>query len=210
MSKETTRDLSAEINRILNIKDSYEAPAAMMKEILNPETRRKMFMDFIDLFDGDMSYEWFEGYFEDEHADRRTKKQDFTPTSVSKLISEVLQSKPSDDVSIIEEPAAGTGSTIIQHWNYSRKGTFPWTFRPDDYLYLVTEKSRKTLPFLIFNIMLRGMNAIVIHGDALTREADEAYWVWNEKNTAMEFSDIFVIPHTKRNEEMLHINFKLS
>ena len=70
-----------------------------------------MFFQFLEAFDYDLSYEWFYNYFQDEHADRKNNKQDFTPVCVSNLISEMLNCKVSkDDYTIISEPAAGTGS----------------------------------------------------------------------------------------------------
>lgn len=197
MSKPATESTLCKVNRILGISDSYEAPAKMMELLLGDSTNRRMiFHVFLEQFEYDLSYEWFYNYFQDEHADRKNNKQDFTPVCVSNLISEMLSCKPRDDsYTIIEEPAAGTGSTIIAHWHKSfRLCRFPWDYRPDDYLYRLTELSSKTVPFLLFNVMIRGMNAIVIHGNSLTKEIEAAYWIYNEENNPMGFSDIYIIP----------------
>lgn len=194
-SKQTTENTLSKVNRILGINESYKAPEAMMKALFDEENRKGMFLQFMEAFDYELDREWFYEYFEDEHADRKTKKQDFTPQSVSNLMAGILMAtkvKEDDrDYQVVEEPAAGCGSTIIQHWNNTRKGHTPWDFRPDDYLYLLTEKASKTIPFLLFNLMIRGMNAIVIHGDALTQEMYAGYWIYNEQNTSMVFSDIY-------------------
>lgn len=141
-----------------------------------------------------------------EHADRKNNKQDFTPTCISGLIARLFGNEP--QVGIIEEPAAGTGGTIISHWYAeTRKCRFPWDYRPDDYLYILTELSDKTLPFLLFNLMIRGMNAIVKHGDALTQEVKDIYWIFNQSNQLMCYSDIYVTEHSRQIEKMLDIKF---
>ena len=79
--------VTEKINNLLNIKDSYQAPQRIM-EILysDKETRDKYFMDFLNAFDMDVTYDWFHEYFQDEHADRKKHKQDFTPNSISQLL----------------------------------------------------------------------------------------------------------------------------
>lgn len=77
-----------EINRILSINDSYQAPEKIMKFILeNGDEKRKVFSEMSELFRFDFSFDWFHQYFEDEHADRKNNKQDFTPECISKLVS---------------------------------------------------------------------------------------------------------------------------
>lgn len=199
-------DTLSKVNKVLGITESYKAPERIMQMLFDPGQREKMFFGFMDVFNHDLSSEWFYQYFEDEHADRKNRGQDFTPESVSKLTAELL-SRKAEGLSIIEEPAAGCGSMVIQHWNGTRKGVLPWDYRPDDYLYILGEKTSKTIPFLLLNLMIRGMNAIVIHGDSLTREAEDIYWICNEANQAMCFSDIYKAEHTERIAEMFDIKW---
>ncbi|MCJ1668556.1 dUTP diphosphatase [Staphylococcus sp. NRL 19/737] len=79
------------INDILNIRDSYQAPRKIM-EILHGdiETRNIIFMEFLEAFDKDVSFDWFHDYFQDEHANRKKHKQDFTPQSISRLLADML------------------------------------------------------------------------------------------------------------------------
>lgn len=204
MSKQATKNMLSKVNEILGIDDSYKAPAKMMQLIKNPDTAEKIFFEFLKTFNYDLSYEWFNDYFEDEHADRKNKKQDFTPTSISRLMSEILSQNA---IGIIYEPACGTGSTIIQHWYKEIRKQVIWDYNPLNTLYYCEELSDKTIPFLLFNIMIRGMNAVVIHGDTLTRQAKNVYHCFNEKNDAMGFSDLFVLPKNKSTEMMFNIEF---
>lgn len=196
----------SKVNRLIGVEESYKAPEKIMEIISDKDRASEIFKKFLAEFDYDLSYEWFNEYFEDEHADRKNRKQDFTPTSVSRLMSELQGPEP--QYGVIYEPAAGTGSTIISHWyRESRKHRFPWDYQPDNYLYLCEELSDKTIPFLLFNILIRGMNALVIHGDTLTREAKEVYHCNNKENANMWFSELRKLPHTKEVEELCNVKF---
>lgn len=210
MSNRATKNtLLNDVNQILGIKDSYEAPGRMLEILKNPAEREGVFFKFLELFDYNLDEEWFYKYFQEEHADRKNNKQDFTPNSLSSLLSEMINSRKSDDgYIVIAEVSAGTGGMVISHWANERRKYLPWTFKPDDYLYLCTELSKKTIPFLIFNLMIRGINAIVIHGNSLTYEAENAYWIYNEKNDFMSFSDLYVAEHSEKVEKLLNIKFK--
>lgn len=209
MSKRATENTLSKVNKLLNISDSYQAPERIMQILKDESKRKEIFFNFLELFEYDLSYEWFYKYFQDEHADRKNQKQDFTPKSVSCLLSDILNTQPyKDTYRIIEEPAAGTGSTIIAHWYKSmRQCRFIWNFSPDDYLYKLTELSNKTIPFLLFNLMIRGMNAIVFHGNSLTNEIKDVFWIYNESNNPMGFSDLYICPHSERIEKMFKIKF---
>jgi len=196
----------SKVNRLIGIDESYKAPERVMQIISDREAAKEVFLKFLPEFDYDLSYEWFNEYFEDEHADRKNRKQDFTPTSISRLMSEMQGKQP--QYGVIYEPAAGTGSTIISHWyKESRKHKYPWDYQPDNYLYLCEELSDKTIPFLLFNLLIRGINALVIHGNTLTREAKEVYHCDNKLNSNMCFSELRKLPHVKEVEELCSVKF---
>lgn len=52
---------------------------------------------------------------------------------------------------------------------------------------------------------IRGINAIVIHGDSLTRKAKNIFWIYNESNNAMGFSELYEVPHTEKIAEMFGV-----
>lgn len=206
MSKQATESMLSKVNRLIGVDESYEAPGRVMEIVSNKETAREVFLRFLPEFAYDLSYEWFNKYFEDEHADRKNKKQDFTPTCLSGLMSEIYGAEP--QYGVIYEPAAGTGSTIISHWyKETMKHRFPWDYQPDNYLYLCGELSDKTIPFLLFNILIRGMNAVVIHGNTLTMEVKELYHCDNKNNSFMYFSELRKLPHTKEVEKLFNVKF---
>lgn len=190
-----------DINKIFGVSEAFLAPGALMEILWDKEKREDVFFDMMRLHDYDRSYDWFHEYFQEEHADRAKKKQDFTPPSLSRLVSEL------GDEGIIQEPACGTGSMVIAHWNRIKTENGFFGFEPSSLLFELEELSDKTIPFLLFNLMIRGVNAIVIHGNALTREAKGAFLIQNYDNDVMSFSDLNVLPYTKYTEKLLEIRF---
>lgn len=203
---EPTESIVSKINRLIGIDESYKAPERMMEIISHKKLASEVFSKFLPEFGYDLSYEWFHEYFEDEHSDRRCKKQDFTPVSVSKLTAAILHQEP--QYGIIYEPAAGTGIMTISHWNKEiRKHMFPWDYRPGRYLYVCEELSDRAVPFLLFNLLIRGMNALVIHGDALTREAKDVYHCYNRADSYISFSELRRLPHAEEVERCCNVKF---
>lgn len=103
------------VNSILGIDDAYKAPDKIMELISDEETRETLFKKFLNV-SSDLSFDWFHQYFEDEQAQRKKMKQDFTPDSVARLLSRVTNvrfarvSKTNNDgTHTYFEPTAGTG-----------------------------------------------------------------------------------------------------
>ena len=182
-----------DIHKILGVKESYEVPSAMYKLIFDKEKREKAFDKFLEI-EWNVSFDWFHHYFQDEHADRQMKKQDFTPESVAKILSEIVRNEASNGTTM--DVAGGTGGLIITKWNDDRMKHTPFDYYPSMYFYKCEELSDLTIPFLLFNLMIRGMNAVVIHGDALERTAKQVYFIQNTFDDYMKYSDLNVMPHS--------------
>jgi type I restriction enzyme M protein len=142
-----------DINKLLGATESYEAPDALMAVIAHKTRREKLFDRFLSE-NNDLSFDWFHEYFEDEHSDRRVKKQDFTPNCISDLMVNILPENGA-----VYDPAAGTGGMLIRKWR-----------RTPNNLFIGHELSNRALPFLLFNLSIRNMNAIITHGNSLTGE----------------------------------------
>lgn len=193
------------INKILDITDSYKAPDKIM-EILygDVKERDRIFNEFLELFDKDITYDWFHYYFQAEHAERKSKKQDFTPQSVSKVLNTIAGVNESWNY---YEPAAGTGGIMIEAWNQNRYKHSPLDFRPSEYYYTVEELSDRTFPFLLFNMCIRGLDGNAIHCDSITREAKGAFFIQNDKDDHMLFSSLNLLPYNEWTEKELNIKF---
>ncbi|MDW4066501.1 N-6 DNA methylase [Staphylococcus saprophyticus] len=197
-------DVTKKINDLLGIKDSYQAPQRIMDILYSGiEDRNKVFMNFLEAFDKDVTYDWFHDYFQDEHADRKKHKQDFTPQSISKLLGEIVGSEGNT----YYEPAAGTGGILIERWNQDRMKHSPFDYEPRDYYYTAEELSDRAIPFLLFNMLIRGMNGNVVQCDVLTREATGAFFIQNDANDFMGFSSLNLLPYNEDTATELNINF---
>ena len=107
------KNILSDINRMLGITDSYQAPEKIMNILTGDEKECiRVFKEFLNYFKCDISYDWFHEYFEDEHADRKNNKQDFTPKCLSTLVSKLLGS----DTGVTYEPTAGTGGMLISKY----------------------------------------------------------------------------------------------
>ncbi|TDR51695.1 N-6 DNA methylase, partial [Paenilisteria rocourtiae] len=155
--------------------------------------------DFLEL-EKDVSYDWFHIYFQDEHADRKKHMQDFTPNELSDVVSKLTgESQNTLDI------AAGTGGMTIRKWwgDCLREG--PFVYLPSQHLYQCEELSDRAVPFLLFNLLIRGMNATIVHGDVLSREVKQVYFIQNEHDDHLLFSNLNVMPHSKKVEREFNV-----
>lgn len=189
---------------LLGIDESYKAPEAIMNILMEPGERRSRFMQDVIALDHDLSHDTLQSYYEDEQALRGNHKQDYTPTSISRLASMLT----GDTSSTVSDPTAGTGSMIIARWwdDCLRSGS-PFTYKPSEHLYVCQELSDRAIPFLLLNLMMRGMNAIVIHGDTLTMEhVKGVLFIQNDRDDPFHFSSLNVMPYTDEVRTFLSIH----
>lgn len=203
------------VNQILGIDDAYKAPDRLLGLMLNDNERIATFKKFLKV-STDLSFDWFHEYFEDEQAERKSKKQDFTPDSIAMLLNK-LTSKTNG---YYYEPAAGTGGILITRWwqdcrtdpvhlHDGRISKLAWiTYDPRSYWYQVEELSDRAIPFLIFNMAIRGMNGVAIQCDSLSREAKGAYFIRNDTDNLLGFSEVIKVPKTINFEKELNIKWK--
>ena len=205
------------VNKILNIDDAYKAPDTLLALMLDKTQRENIFKKFINI-STDLSFDWFHEYFEDEQAERKSKKQDFTPDSIATLLNKLT----SNTTGYYYEPTAGSGGILITRWwqdclndpvgtknNTNIPGISFFTYDPRKYWYQVEELSDRAVPFLIFNMAIRGMNGVAIQCDSLSREAKNAYFIRNNTDNALAFSEVIKLPKTSEYEKELNINWKI-
>lgn len=193
--------LNVDWNELLQINDSYQAPEALWLILKNKDKREELFRKSLELHNYKVDYDWFHEYFQDEHADRKVKKQDFTPDSVSKLLTKLI----GDAGNSFYEPCAGTGGITIKAWDSDRRNHRPFEFVPSMYFYQLEELSDRAIPFLIFNLAIRGMNATVVHGDVLSRKAKGVFFIQNESDDAFNFSAIYQMPYNDDVKKMFAV-----
>lgn len=194
-----------EWNTLLGIDDSYKAPDALWTILRDVERRGELFRETLARHRYSVGYDWFHRYFQDEHADRAKMKQDFTPDSVSTLLSRIVgNAKPGESY---YEPCAGTGGITIRKWDEDRLATDFFDYVPSMFLYQVEELSDRAIPFLLFNLAIRGMNASVVHGDVISRSAKGAFFVQNEHDDHMQFSAIYTMPYNESSADYFAVKW---
>lgn len=210
------------VNDLLGIDDAFKAPERLMEILLKKEEREELFGNFLKI-DTNLDYDWFHEYFETEQAERKSKKQDFTPNSVARLANAITSEPRQTDY---YEMAAGTGGMMITRWAYNVKEdpaftgkikstmaddiltSSIFTYSPRTYWYHLEELSDRAIPFLLFNSAIRGINAEIIQCDSLSRKAKRAFYVKNDSNDFLAFSDILEIPKTDDFAKFLDVEWE--
>lgn len=204
-----TQITADKFHELISVKDAYKAPDRLMEIIYDKERREALMRDFLEATRYEVDDDTFRQYFEDVHAARKDLKQDFTPASVSKLTAAIVN-PPNRGARLggdFYEGCAGTGGMTIAAWNSDRMKHSPFDYKPSWYFYLVEELSERALPFLIFNLALRGMNAVVVHCDVLERESYGAFFIQNERDDHMQFSSVNRLPYNENTEYELNVKF---
>ena len=188
------------INALLGIDETYKAPGRIM-EIITGCERDSVYNAFLEAHGYDVTDDWFHQYFEDENAERKKKKQDFTPQCLARLTSELIGSGNG----VTYEPSAGTGGMLIQRWDMERRRHHPFDYKPSMQWFIAEDMSDRAIPFLLFNLSIRGCNANVLHIDSMTRRCKAAYLVENARDDMLAFSDVIELPRNERCKEAFGI-----
>lgn len=182
-----------EFYKIAGVKQHAEFEKYLRDILFKPEERTKFYKAMLAV-DTNVYVDSFKAYFEQYAAERKSFQQDYTPDSISTLVARLSCSDPSGGWSAYD-PTAGTGSLIIQKWKDDLFEENPFSYAPHNYLYRADELADNVIPYLLHNLAIRGMNCIVVHGDALEGTVKQIYFVQNSDDDYLGFSDINVMPH---------------
>lgn len=173
---------------LFGIDDITKLPDAVMKLLTGDEIRRhSVYRQLIAINNYDMSRDWFQPLYEEELAQRKQKKQDFTPESLGILCS-CLVGKHSG----IHEPTAGNGSMLIADWWNNLRKDWPGLYIPSMHMIDCWELSDRSIPILLLNLSIRGIMGTVHHGDVLEQEEKCRYILLNRNDDALAFSEVLV------------------
>lgn len=190
------------VNGLLGVEDSTEAPQKLWKIIFDQDKREKLFREFLKI-ETDLTYDWFQEYFEEVQADRKKDKQDFTPNTITDIITDIQGANRDGEYF---EPTVGTGGMLIRRWNKDRLDVGFFKYSPSMFFYHVEDRSNTAMPFLIFNCLIRGMNVDIFWGDSLERTCKDVFFIQNDKDNSMGFSNLNVMPRTKEVEQHFNIS----
>lgn len=175
-----------ELFHLLGISDLTALPARVMEILTGEETvRNQIYLELLKLNNHDLSHDWFQPLYESELAERKQKKQDFTPPELSIICSRLTSQEGS-----IHEPTAGNGSMIIADWWERQRKRLPWDSYPSQNLVTCWELSERSIPLLLLNLSIRGIMGYVYHGDVLENRVIQKYILLNKTDDNLGFSDV--------------------
>ena len=157
------------INKLFGISESFELPNALLKKLLIKVEKDKLCDDFMH-FEFDMRNDCLRDYFQENNANRNNLKQDYTPDCLCQLVAKLVPQTEK-----IVDICSGTGALTI---GINR-----------DISYQCEELSSMSIPVLLFNIVLRGLNATVLQKNVLSNQTEKIYKLTRNG----KYSDIEII-----------------
>ena len=131
----------------------------LLEELLSE--RQSEILQQVDSEYVDKSVDLFRDFFQEEQADRKSLKQDYTPNGISELVSRLAP-----EGNNLLDVCAGTGTLTISYLA-RHKADF---VRCEEF-------SSRVIPFMLLNLALRNQESEVIHKDVLTGETFGIYHV---------------------------------
>lgn len=183
----------------------------LMSILFDKDKREQLFNQFL-AHDQDLSYDWFNMYYSAEMTRiSKKKKSYYSPPELGKLAKQLVDVARTDKdtnttqhktMSSNYDVGAGTGQLTIQVWNEDRQKHIQEEYKPSMYFYTVEElkeqgKPSRSIPFLLFNFLIRGMDGVVIAGDSLTRSISQVYFIQQPSDDPCGFSSLNVMPRTQ-------------
>lgn len=129
--------------------------AELIKRLPNYWNNDAVKGEFVELV-GDLSIDWLQKIFQYYEADRKDKKQDYTPTTLAKLMAVLALRNGGKHIT---DMCAGSGALTIQCWNLNHNIEAE-----------CLEFDPKVIPILIFNLAVRNIDATVYQMDVLQQE----------------------------------------
>ena len=149
---------------IFGIRDIQNLPNAVLMAVLGDKDKRnEIYRQLLEANNFEMGQDWFQEIYESEMSEGKRKGQHFTPLEIYQLVSMLT----GNETGPVLEPTAGTGGLIIGDWWRKCSSVNPWRWKPREHPYVAWELSDRALPLLLINLSIRGIHAMVYHGDTL-------------------------------------------
>ena len=150
------KELTDRTFELFGVDNADDLGSALLESIDNTDKLKA----FYDLVGGDLSVDWMQMIYQYHLADRKEKKQDYTPKTLARFMGMLA----GDDETTVDM-CAGSGALIIQKWNQNH-----------DLEFKAIEIDGNVIPFLLFNMVLRNIRCDVCQMDALTDEEPTKMW----------------------------------
>lgn len=125
------------------------------------DERTDLYDGFCDVVENDLSVDWMQKIYQYYHADRTEKKQDYTPKSLADFMCRLV-----GKADVVVDMCAGSGALTIQRWQQ-----FP------EQRVSCIEIDKNVIPYLLFNLVIRNIDASVCRADVLSGETYEQFKV---------------------------------
>lgn len=205
-----TEDGQKTIAKLLHGDDLASTSEYLMHILFDKGKREQLFRQFLT-YETNVDYDWFNLYYSQEMT-RISKKHKsyYSPPALGKLAKQLVDVARTDgDVEATKnnllathyDIGAGTGQLTVTAWDANRRKHSPFDYKPSQYFYVSEElkqagKPSRSIPFLLFNFLIRGMDGIVIAGDSLTRSISQVYFIQQPEDDHLGFSSLNVMPRT--------------
>ena len=140
----------------LSVRELHEIPGVLMDVLLDHNKLERL----IENMSGCYSYSGLLQEFEEKAADRKNYMQDYTPQSVMDIVAGISTN------GCVRDVCAGIGGLSLAKYKNN----------PDVVLQL-EEYSKNAICFLLFNLVMNGVPAVVIERNVLTQENIAKYRV---------------------------------
>ncbi|WP_223602763.1 SAM-dependent DNA methyltransferase [Lacticaseibacillus paracasei] len=205
-----TEDGQATIAKLLHGDDLASTSEYLMHILFDKDKREHLFRQFLE-YETNVDYDWFNLYYSQEMTRVSKKTKSFySPPALGKLAKQLVDVARTDgDTEATKrnlgatnyDVASGTGQLTVAAWDANRRKHSPFDYRPSMYFYVAEElkqqnKPSRSIPFLLFNFLIRGMDGIVIAGDSLSRSISQVYFIQQPEDDHLGFSSLNVMPRT--------------
>lgn len=146
------KELTTKTLKLFDVTDVENLGVALTKCVMTDDEAKMQ--EFCNLVENDLSQDWLQMIYQYYLAEREQKKQDYTPKCLARFLSLLLGES---DTTI--DMCAGSGALTIQRWN-----EYP------DMDFELYEYDEKVIPYLLFNVTIRNIDAIVYQSDVLQHE----------------------------------------
>lgn len=152
------KELTEKVIEIFEVDEAHNLTESVRDAVMTNDYKKyKAFKELV----GDLSIDWMQKIYQYYLADREDNKQDFTPVSLAKLVSKLVET---DNEQFVLDVCSGSGALVIQKWNDNM-----------DLIFKCQELDDEVIPYLLFNLAVRNINAIVFQTNVLTNEVTTIY-----------------------------------
>lgn len=207
------------IAKLLHGDDLASTSEYLMGILFDKDKREHLFHQFLE-YETNVDYDWFNLYYSQEMTRVSKKTKSFySPPALGKLAKQLVDVARTDGdteatknnlLATHYDVGAGTGQLTVKAWDTNRCRHSPFSYKPSMYFYVSEElklsgKPSRSIPFLLFNYLIRGMDGVVIAGDSLSRSISQVYFIQQPEDNHLGFSSLNVMPRTSDTMEAFDV-----